>query len=54
MHGGRLSLLESGGLAFTLEQLIMLYMLEGRSPYQNGQIDQISSLQMFSVYPVSS
>lgn len=54
MPGGRLSLLESGGLTFTLEQLTMLYTLEGHSPCQNGQTDQISSLQMFSVYLISS
>lgn len=51
---GRLSLLESSSLEFTLEQLIMVHMLEGHPPCQNGQIDQISSLQMFLVYPISN
>lgn len=36
---GRLSL-ESSRLEFTLEQLIMVHMLEGHPPCQNGQIGQ--------------
>lgn len=41
-------------LEFTLEQLIMVHMLEGHPPCQNGQIGQISSQQMFFVYPISN
>lgn len=51
---GRLSLLESSRLEFTLEQLIMVHMPEGHPPCQNGQIGQISSLQVFFVYPISN
>lgn len=41
-------------LEFALEQLIMVHMLEGHPPCQNGQIGQISSQQMFFVYPISN
>lgn len=44
---GGCPLLESSRLEFSLEQLIMVHMLEGHPPCQNGQIGQISSCKCF-------
>lgn len=46
--------MESDSLIFALEQLGMLYPLEEHSLCQNGQIDQVSSLQMLFLQLVFS